>query len=124
MLMGKLPEFLTELESTILRYLLQDDTEENRTLADQLKMSSLQSRERNGYGFFTNFAVPDSAPRCTKMNFELGNVCATVGGQLCGFILFVRGAKADFLEGFPLGADAWPESEDIQNVREFRSSSC
>jgi hypothetical protein len=121
MLMAKMPDFLTELESVVLRYLLQGDTEENRILSEQLSASSLESRERNGYGFFTNFEVPDSAPGCTNLNFELGSVCANVGGELCGFILFVRGGKAKFLEGFPLGGDAWPTSENVENVRRYSS---
>ena len=64
MLTVKLPEFLTELEATILRFLLQEDTEVNRILSEQLATCSLESRERNGYGFFTNLCVADSAPRC------------------------------------------------------------
>ena len=81
----------------------------------------MESRERNGYGFYTNFQVEDAAPRCAKADFELGDVSAVVGGQLCGFILFVREGRILFLEGFPLGGDEWPSSENIEKVSGFKS---
>jgi hypothetical protein len=121
MLNKKLPEFLTELEKTVLSFLLQEDSVENRILGEQLTSCSLESREHNGYGFFTNFNVDEAAPRCAKENFELGDVSVVLSGQLCGFILFVRAGKIDFLEGFPLGGDEWPSPEKIQKVSRFQS---
>jgi hypothetical protein len=121
MLTMKPPEFLTELESTVLRYLLQDDSEENQILREQLAGCSLESREHNGYGFFTNFKVADEAPCCTKANFELGDISVVLSGELCGLILFVREGKIAFLEGFPLGGDEWPSSENIEKVSGIQS---
>jgi hypothetical protein len=114
--MLRLPDFLTELESVVLRELLQGESDDLVVLRRQIASCSLQSRERNGYGFFTNFHVGENAPRCANENFELGDVSVVLSGQLCGFILFVRDGKIDFLEGYPLGGDEWPSPEIIEKV--------
>ena len=119
MLMPQLPEFLTDLEAAVLQFLLQEDTEITRALREQLATCTLESRERNGYGFFTNFHVIDSAPKCSIENIELGDASAVVGGEKCGFILFVREGRIEFLEGFPLGGDSWPTSEQFEKVTGF-----
>ena len=121
MLIPKVPDFLTELEVAVLQFVLQGETEECYRLFEQLAGSSLESRERNGYGFFTNFRRSDSAPLCSVKDFELGDVSVIVGGELCGFILFVRDGKIDFLEGFPLGGDSWPSSETFEKVTRYNS---
>jgi hypothetical protein len=69
MLRAEMPSFLTELERTVLSYLLKNDSEENLILQEQLVGCSVDSRERNGYGVYTNFRVEDSAPRCVRANF-------------------------------------------------------
>jgi hypothetical protein len=96
MLTMKLPEFLTSLECVVLRELLQTESEDVQNIREQLASCSLESRESNGYGFFTNFHVDNLAPRCARENFELGDVSVVLSGQLCGFILFVRGGVIDF----------------------------
>jgi hypothetical protein len=121
MLMQRFPDFLTELERTVLAYMLQVDSEETRVLREQLASSSLESRDHNGYGFFTNFKVDSGSALCERANFELANVTAVLSGQLCGFILFVRDGKIEFLEGFPLGGDEWPSPEKIETVSGFQS---
>jgi hypothetical protein len=121
MLRTRLPGFLTGLERRILQFILEEDSEENRILSDQLADCVLESRELNGYGFFSNFKVPEPAPHSARMNFELGDVSAVVSGQLCGFILFVREGKAAFLEGFPLGGDEWPSPENLEKVTRLHS---
>jgi|SRR5665213_344113 len=121
MLNAKLPDFLTGLEASVLLFLLQEDTEDHRILFEQLATCSLESRERNGYGFFTHFCITDFPRRCSIANFELDDASVIVGGEHCGFILFVRDGKADFLEGFPLGGDAWPLSEAFEKVTRYKS---
>lgn len=120
MLRSELPSFLTELERSVLSYLLTDDSEENRILSDQLAGCSVESRERNGYGICINFRIEDAAPRCVRTNFELGDISVVLSGQLYGFILFVRDGTASFLEGFPLGGDEWPSNESIEKVSRFK----
>ncbi len=121
MLKVKLPDFLTELERTVLAFLLQEDSDENQLLMQQLASSTLESRENNGYGVYTNFEVPEVVLRCAQESFELGDVSVVLSGQLCGFILFVREGKVEFLEGFPLGGDEWPSTENIEKVTRFKS---
>jgi hypothetical protein len=121
MLNVRLPEFLNELETIVLRFLLREDTADNRVIVEQLATCSLESREHNGYGIYMNLQVSNKAPRCPTDDFELDDISAIVGGQLCGFILFVRDGKAAFLEGFPLGGDAWPKSEIIEKVGRFHN---
>jgi hypothetical protein len=121
MLNRSLPSFLTELETAVLSHLLREESEDNRVLNEQLATCSLESREHNGYGFYTNFRVNDAAPLCDRADFELGDVSVVVSGQLCGFILFVRSRKVAFLEGFPLGGDEWPSSEKFEKVAGFHS---
>jgi hypothetical protein len=121
MLNVRLPNFLTEVERTVLEFLLQGSSDENAVLFEQLASSSLKSRERNGYGVYTNFEVSDAVPRCTRENFELGDVSVVLSGQLCGFILFIREGKVEFLEGFPLGGDEWPSPENIEKVTRFQT---
>jgi hypothetical protein len=120
MLKTKLPEFLTELESAVLSFLLREDSERNRILFDQLRSCSLESREHNGYGFYTSFKIDESAPRCQPADFELDDIAVVISGQICGFVLFVRNGGISFLEGFPLGGDEWPSSEIIEKVSRFK----
>jgi hypothetical protein len=76
----------------------------------------LESREHNGYGFYTNFHVPDGtqlvslpAPLIDR-RFAASTV---VGGQLCGFLLWIVNGKIEFLEGYPLSGDEWPSNESF-----------
>jgi hypothetical protein len=121
MLTAEFPEFLTELERTVIDFLLREDSEDNRVLRRQIADSSLESREHNGYGIYTHFQIASDAQKCTNENFELGDVSVVLSAQLCGFILFVRGGKIAFLEGFPLGGDEWPSPEIIEKVSRFQS---
>jgi hypothetical protein len=121
MLNPQLPEFLSELEKAILSYLLKGDSEENRVLREQLKSSSLESREYTGCGFFTNFKTGDSAPLCERENFELGHVVASLAGQECGFVLFVRARRISFLEGYTFGVSEWPSSETVEYISKIQS---
>jgi hypothetical protein len=116
MLNMKLPDFLTELERVVLSEFLSRENEDSQALCEQIASCSLESREHNGYGFFTNLKVDPAATACSRENFELGNLSVVLSGQLCGFILFVRGGRIDFLEGFPLGGDEWPSPEKIEKV--------
>ena len=122
MLTVKLPDFLNELETTVIRFLVQEDNTDNRAIVEQLATCSLESREHNGYGIYTHFLISNTAPRCSSNSFELNDISAVVGGQLCAFILFVRDGKVAFLEGFPLGGDEWPSVETIEKVGRFHNA--
>jgi hypothetical protein len=120
-LSNDLPAFLTQVETAIIKFLLQNNFEDRPAVVQQLQTSVLESRDLNGHGFFTHFKLPETTPLCEKRNFELGDVCAIVSGEPCGFILFVRDHKISWLEGFSLGEDGWPSSETIEKVGSFKS---
>jgi hypothetical protein len=109
-----LPSYLTPLESAVISALL-NSVEFGEIIGIQLSQSKLESRENNGYGFYTNFLVDDNAPACPLGNERL-HANTLVGGELCGFILWMRDGKAHFLEGYPLGGDSWPTDECVNKI--------
>jgi hypothetical protein len=85
------------------------------SLREQLRRCELRSREFNGYGFFTNLAVPEDAPRCLTLDRTL-HASAMVNNQSCGFILWLTDGRLDFLEGYPLGGDSWPDHASFSAI--------
>ena len=110
-----LPSFLTSLESAVIAEILEND-EIGEIFLTQLSQSRLESRKHNGYGFFTTFSIPDEAPRYSLIG-KILHASAVVGGELCGFMLWIRDGKVDFLEGYPLGGDAWPNDERFEQLK-------
>ncbi len=110
-----LPSFLTPLESAVIAAMLAASTEFGETLSIQLAQSQLESRRHNGYGFFTTFAVSNESPLTTLVDERLA-ASALVGGELCGFLLWIKNGRIDFLEGYPLGGDAWPSDQTIEQI--------
>ena len=106
---------LTPLENAVIDAMLQSEPQSERCLREQLRQSQLLSREFNGYGFFTNLTIPEHAPLCPDINGTL-HASALVDDQLCGFILWISYGKIDFLEGYPLGGDSWPENESFKAI--------
>jgi hypothetical protein len=110
-----LPSFLSPLETAVITAILKGN-EFGEILATQLAQSRLESRKHNGYGFYTTFSIPKAAPSSSLTNERL-HANALVGGELCGFILWIRDGKAHFLEGYPLGGDAWPINEHFEQLK-------
>lgn len=106
---------LTPLENAVIEAIVQGRPESERCLREQLRQSVLRSREFNGYGFFTNLLVPEQAQSCPDLDGTLF-ASGLVGNQLCGFILWIKSGKIDFLEGYPLGGDSWPENESFTAI--------
>jgi hypothetical protein len=111
---------LTPLESAVIEAIVQGQPQSEQYLREQLRQSELRSRELNGYGFFTNLVVPEHVPNCPDLGRTL-HASALVDGQLCGFILWIKDGKIDFLEGYPLGGDSWPENESFKAISLNRS---
>jgi hypothetical protein len=107
--------YLTPLENTVIDAIVQGQPQSEQCLWDQLRQSELRSRERNGYGFFTNFLVPEHVPSCPTLKRTL-LASGLVGGELCGFILWIKNGKIDFLEGYPLGGESWPINESFEAI--------
>jgi hypothetical protein len=93
-----LPQELTDLERDVLECYASFSTE----LFDLLDQMQFQSREHNGYGFYTNFVA--TSEKLASFNFPIG-ASALVDSEDCGFLLW-----PDCLEGFPLGGEAWPNN--------------
>ena len=110
-----MPPYLTALENAVITVML-DGNKLGEILRTQLSQSRLESREHNGYGFYTRFSLSKEAPAYSLFDERL-HASAIVGGELCGFILWIQNGKASFLEGYPLGGDAWPSSEYFEQVR-------
>jgi hypothetical protein len=107
--------YLTPLENAVIEAILQGKPQSEQCLREQLRHSELRSREFNGYGFFTNLAISEHAPRRPNLGRTL-LASALVDDQLCGFILWITDGKIDFLEGYPLGRDSWPENESFRAI--------
>ena len=106
---------LTPLENAVIEAIVQGKPQSEQCLREQLRQSELRSRERNGYGFFTNLVVPEHVPDCPDLDRTL-LASGLVDDQLCGFILWIKDGKIDFLEGYPLGGDSWPENESFKAI--------
>ena len=80
------------------------------TLRQQLAVASIANREFTGVGFFTNFHVPNTAPRLPNhQHLVIHDVHSEVVGlELgAGYLLFVQDGVLSCLEGF-IYEDAWP----------------
>jgi hypothetical protein len=110
--MLKMPSYLTDLEAEITSGIVEGFPLYTGVLMAQLAQSTLESRDYNGYGFYTTVAIAQETPSCALFSGRL-HASAHIGGELCGFMLWIREGKIDFLEGYPLGGDAWPVGETI-----------
>jgi hypothetical protein len=106
---------LTPLENAVIEAIVDGQPDSEECLREQLRHSELRSREFNGYGFFTNIAVPENVPGCPALNRTL-HASALVDDQSCGFILWIEAGRIDCLEGYPLGGDAWPQVEVFKDI--------
>jgi hypothetical protein len=105
-----------KLENEIMRMLLDGDDPVLEALRAQRQAAIVTSREYSGVGFFTSLNVPKKhILKEGLMDFELGDVYARLQGleHEVGFVLFVRGGRLDFLEGYTHGDDDWPESPQL-----------
>jgi len=111
-----LPDFLLPLEQEVVKICAESEELYREELFVQLASSNLLKREFNGYGFFTHFSVPPTSPVLPYESFRF-HASAKVGGELCGFMLWITSGRVDFLEGFPLGGDEWPESQTLSDLK-------
>ena len=110
---------LTPLENAVIEAIVQGQPQSERCLRVQLQGSQLRSRENNGYGFFTNFLVPEHLPKCPDLGIL--HASALVNNESCGFMLWIKDGRIDFFEGFPLGGDSWPQHESFTSIRLSKS---
>ena len=110
---------LTNLESEVLRWLLDGDDPVLEIMRKQIDSMQILSREDTGVGFYLNFHIPEGIPKLgslpgVKEDFAFGDVGARVGKSKCemGFKLFITKGIVDFLEGYSYGNDFVPSDHD------------
>jgi hypothetical protein len=113
--MLKTPEYLTPLEAGIISAIIEGFAAHTEPLSAQLFNSSLESRDYNGYGFYTTLRIGPDAPSCGLSNARL-HADARVGGEHCGFMLWIKDGKITFLEGYPFEHDEWPRDETLTDL--------
>ena len=108
-------EHLTPLENAVIEAILLGRPQAEECLREQLQQSELNSRKFNGYGFYTHLIIPERVPSCSIRERTLHASCF-LGGQPCGFILWLNDGRVECLEGYPLGGDSWPKSESFGTI--------
>lgn len=103
---------LTPLERTVLEKLLAGDHPALSSLRAQLLVTSVESRQLTGVGFFADLTVAEAAP-IVNGDAELADVHAAIAGVQggLGFVLFIRNGRLSLLEGYTFG-EPWPASVD------------
>lgn len=102
---------LNDLERAVMHMLLSGEHPALATLREQADRSRLREREATGVGFYCHFDVPEDAPVVEHAtDFEIGDVNGQIQGLVhgAGFVLFIRGGRIDFLEGFSYD-EPWPD---------------
>jgi hypothetical protein len=116
----------TSLESQVLEWLLAGEDPVLNELRQQLRSSSIESRQYTGVGFYLKFDVPHNVQGFfesskVKTSFCFGDVDVelTTGNyqQRVGFLLWVENGYLDQLEAYTYGDEKWPEKIDEIHLR-------
>ena len=113
-----MPE-LSSLENAVLTKLLDGEHPVLETLRAQLESCEIESRDCTGVGIYLNFHVLSEAPILRGIaDFHIGDVIADIPGlsRGAGFVLFVKGGRLSFLEGYSYG-EPWPQAIDQYRLR-------
>ena len=107
---------LSNLELTVMVFILAEEANEFLELSYQVKNLKLQSREYTDTGFVINLRLPEPKYLCRNCpeSMRLGQeVVAYLGSAkvLAGFVLYVDSGEITGLEGFTYG-EVWPEDAD------------
>jgi hypothetical protein len=110
--------YYNDLDSKIMKMLLEGDDPVLHTLRQQFDVASPIDRKMSGVGFFLTFHVPADAPRLSSSgSFTFGDV----GGRLedqqedVVFLLHIKDGTINFLEGATYG-NSWPEQANVINL--------
>ena len=98
---------LSSGETRLLDFLLAGDSPVLEILRAQWKAAELVRREMTDSGFFLHFRLPpESLSVPGQPSLVVGDVRGWIDGIDCGFLLFVREGRLDFLE-----CHAWRDEE-------------
>lgn len=107
----------TRFETEAMNFILAGDNPVLSELRKQFSESSLTNRENDGYGFFLHFNIPADIQKLTdiydiKPDFTITDVQVRFAPEykLFGLALFIKDGLIDFLDGYPLEGEAWPDS--------------
>ncbi len=103
---------LDQVEQHLLQMLLDGDDPILATLRSQLALAKRKPREVSAVGFFTQFDVPQEAPRLQgNPSFRFGDITADIEGleRGAGFVLFIENGALTMLEGYTYD-EPWPGS--------------
>jgi hypothetical protein len=106
-------------ERKVMNMLLAGELKLLAKLRKQYEIAIVKDREFNGYGFFTDFEVPDESLRVAYgekkyASLHMGDVLIDYDGQegAYGVILFVDDGFIDCLEGHPFISHEWIDDYD------------
>lgn len=102
----------TQLESRVLEMMLSGEDSFVRTIRVQVEQGSVVNRTMTGYGFFTDFSIPEGCPILPgKPSFEINDVYGEMEGLSLGigFILFIKQGRIKMLEAHTYD-EGWPAS--------------
>jgi hypothetical protein len=111
-----LPSYLTMIEADVISSMIIGQGEVGEIVANQLSSSSLESRDFNGHGFFTDITL-NSEAQILPFDHHRFESYATVDDELFGFILWVQNGKVISLEGYPLGDHVFPVGKESGKVK-------
>ena len=106
-----------QFEAAALQALTAGDHPIFNALREQLAAASVENREFSETGFFTDFAVPKTAPSVAPKTLHIGDVQFTLRGAdtPADAIIHVDNGYLRTLEGYVYGG-RWPEDPTIQSV--------
>ena len=100
-----------EFEQAVMQKMLEEETAMNTALREQYRRAHIESREFTGVGFFTNFKIPDDAPRVLNFtDYGYGDVIVNINNHhdFGGFVIFIQDGIMLCLEGYTF-TESWPE---------------
>lgn len=109
---------VNSLERQVMEFALRGEHPALEVMREQLAAATVSSREYTGVGFFTHFAIPESAHRLPSAGrIVIGDVYAEMPDLQCpvGFLVFLESGILDMLECFIL-EDAWPVESRIRRL--------
>ena len=106
-----MPIDMDQFEDEVMRMLLDKDEPMFEVLRQQYRLATKKPRDMTGVGFYTEFNVPEEAPRLPgNPSLVLGGVLAEIEGLECGvgFALFIGEGILTLLEGYTY-EEPWPD---------------
>ncbi len=109
---------MNSLERQVMEFALRGEHPALEVMREQLTTATVSRREYTGVGFFTHFAIADSAQRISSLGrMVVGDVYAEVSDLQygAGFLVFLERGVLNMLECF-IFEDAWPIEARIRRL--------